>query len=379
MTMTMEWCFTHRGTVMKRLPSVLALGCLLTALLTGTGFAAAPGQEEWERVLQAAKKEGKVAIIGPTGADRRDALTITFEKKYGIAVEYHADSGAGILPRLSAERKADRYLWDVVITGTTTGIENLIPAKVLDPLEANLIIPEVKDLKLWRNGALEFLDPGRQLLVMSPYQRGTLFVNPTLANPKEFKTYKDLLDPKWKEKIVADDPRKSGPGQATFTFFFLHPELGVKFIRALAGQGLTLLRDYAQEVNMLGQGRYPVGLGLSDSLAEQRAKQGVPVEIVDIRQLKEGSDTSPASGGLSIFNRAPHPNAAKVYINWLLSKEGQTIYARATGYISNRLDVPTDHAAPWRVPQPGSIKTYTQEAIDKKDDLFPILTEVFGR
>lgn len=364
---------------MKRQLLTLTWGWMLTALLTGAVFAAAPGQEEWERVLQAAKKEGKVAIIGPTGADRRDALTIAFEKKYGIGIEYHGDSGAGILPRLSAERKADRYLWDVVITGTTAGLETLIPARVLDPLEANLILPEVRDLKLWRNGALEFLDPGRQLLVMTPYQRGTLFVNSILANPKEFKSYKDLLDPKWKGKIVADDPRKSGPGQATFTFFFLHPELGAKFIRALGGQGLTLLKDYAQEVNMLGQGRFPVGVGLSDSLAEQRAKQGVPVEIVDIRQLKEGSDTSPASGGLSIFNRAPHPNAAKVYINWLLSKEGQTIYARATGYISNRLDVPTDHAAPWRVPQPGSIKTYTQEAIDKKDDLFPILTEVFGR
>jgi iron(III) transport system substrate-binding protein len=375
----MKWSFAAKGTIMRRQLSALTLGWMLTALLTGAVFAAAPGQEEWERVLQAAKKEGKVAIVGPTGADRRDALTIAFEKKYGIAIEYHADSGAGILPRLSAERKADRYLWDVVITGTTTGLENLIPARVLDPLEANLILPEVRDLKLWRNGALEFLDPGRQLLVMSPYQRGTLFVNSTLVNPKEFKSYKDLLDSKWKGKIVADDPRKSGPGQATFTFFFLHPELGAKFIRALAGQGLTLLRDYAQEVNMVGQGRYPVGVGLSDSLTEQRAKQGVPVEIVDIRQLKEGSDTSPASGGLSIFNRAPHPNAAKVYINWLLSKEGQTIYARATGYISNRLDVPTDHAAPWRVPQPGSIKTYTQEAIDKKEDLFPILTEVFGR
>jgi iron(III) transport system substrate-binding protein len=359
--------------------AAIILAWMLLLALAGLANAGAAWQEEWERVVQAAKKEGKLAIVGPTGADRRDALTIAFEKKYGIAIEYHADSGAGILPRLSAERKADRYLWDVVITGTTTGLENLIPARVLDPLEANLMLPEVRDLKLWRNGALEFLDPGRQLLVMSPYQRGTLFVNSTLANPKEFKSYKDLLDPKWKGKIVADDPRKSGPGQATFTFFFLHPELGVKFIRALAGQGLTLLRDYAQEVNMLGQGRYSVGLGLSDSLAEQRAKQGVPVEIVDIRQLKEGSDTSPASGGLSIFNRAPHPNAAKVYINWLLSKEGQTIYARATGYISNRLDVPTDHAAPWRVPQPGSIKTYTQEAIDKKDDLFPILTEVFGR
>jgi iron(III) transport system substrate-binding protein len=365
--------------MMKRQLLALIWCSLMIAPLTSAAFAAAPWQDEWERVLQAAKKEGKVAIIGPTGADRRDALTIAFEKKYGISVEYHPDSGAGILPRLSAERKAERYLWDLVITGTTTTLENLIPARVLDPLEPALILPEVKDLKLWRNGALEILDPGRQLLVMSPYQRGTLFVNPTLANPKEFKSYKDLLDAKWKGKMIADDPRKSGPGQATFTFFFLHPELGVKFIRALAGQGLTLLRDYAQEVNMLGQGRYSLGIGFSDALAEQRAKQGVPVEIVDIRQLKEGSDTSPASGGLSIFNRPPHPNAAKVYINWLLSKEGQTLYARATGYISNRLDVPTDHAAPWRVPQPGSIKTYTQEAIDKKDELFPILTEIFGR
>ena len=358
---------------------IILTAWMLLLALVGLANAGVAWQDEWERVLQAAKKEGKVALIGPVGADRRDALTIAFEKKYGIGIEYHADSGAGILPRLSAERKADRYLWDVVVTGTTTGLENLIPARVLDPLEPNLILPEVKDLKLWRNGALEFLDPGRQLLVMTPFQRGTLFVNATLANPKEFKSYKDLLDPKWKGKIIADDPRKSGPGQATFTFFFLHPELGVKFIRAIAGQGLTLLRDYAQEVNMLGQGRYSIGLGFSDSLAEQRAKQGVPVEIVDIRQLKEGSDISPASGGLSIFNRAPHPNAAKVYINWLLSQEGQTINARATGYISNRLDVPTDHAAPWRVPQSGSIKTYTQEAIDKKYDLSPILTEVFGR
>jgi iron(III) transport system substrate-binding protein len=377
---TQIFCSTNVGVGFKPAATVVVICSWICVLsLAPLTHAAAPWQEEWDRVLQAAKKEGKVAMIGPVGADRRDALTIAFEKKYGISVEYHADSGAGILPRLSAERKADRYLWDVVVTGTTTGLENLIPARVLDPLEPNLILPEIKDLKLWRNGALEFLDPGRQLLVMTPFQRGTLFVNTTLANAKEFKSYKDLLDPKWKGKIIADDPRKSGPGQATFTLFFLHPELGVKFIRAIAGQGLTLLRDYAQEVNMLGQGRYSVGLGFSDSLAEQRAKQGVPVEIVDIRQLKEGSDISPASGSLSIFNRAPHPNAAKVYINWLLSKEGQTSNARATGYISNRLDVPTDHAAPWRVPQPGSIKTYTRDAIDKREELLPILNEVFGR
>src|SRR5262245_7427673 len=132
--------------------AILTLGWMLA--LVGLANGGAAWQEEWERVLQAAKKEGKVAMIGPVGAERRDALTIAFEKKYGISVEYHADSGAGILPRLSTERKADRYLWDVVVTGTGTTLENLIPARVLDLLEPNLILPEVKDLKLWRNGAL---------------------------------------------------------------------------------------------------------------------------------------------------------------------------------------------------------------------------------
>src|SRR4030095_15330256 len=107
---------------MKRQLSALTLGWMLAALLTGAALAAAPGQEEWERVLQGAKQESKLTIVGPTGAERRDALTIAFEKKYGIGVEYHADSGAGILPRLSAERKAGRFLGRAGITGRTPGL-----------------------------------------------------------------------------------------------------------------------------------------------------------------------------------------------------------------------------------------------------------------
>jgi iron(III) transport system substrate-binding protein len=358
---------------------LIVFAALLLVALSGMAFAAPAWQEEWERVLRAAKSEGKLAMIGPLGADRRDALTEAFQSKYGIAVEYHADAGAGILPRLSAERRAGLYLWDVLVSGTSTVLEGLIPNKIVDPLEPTLILPEVKEPKNWRGGALEFVDPGRQLLVMTLIQRGTLYVNSNLVNPKEFSSYKDLLDPKWKGKIVGDDPRKSGTGQATFLFFYRHPELGADFIRALSRQSLTLLKNYAQEVDMLGQGRFPVGIGLSDSMIEERTKRGVPIVIVDPRQMKEGTPISPVSGGLSLVNRAPHPNAAKLYINWLLSKEAQTIFARATGYISNRVDVPTDHAPPWRIPQPGSIKIYDLAAQEMLHKLTPLLHEVFGR
>jgi iron(III) transport system substrate-binding protein len=354
-------------------------GILIVAVHSDIGFAASSWQEEWDRVLRAAKSEGKVTLIGPLGADRRDALSQGFQSKYGITVEYHPDAGAGIFPRLNAERKAGLYLWDLLISGTTTALDQLIPNKFLDPLEPTLISPEVKESKYWRGGALEFLDPGHHTLIMTLMHRGTVYINANLLSPKEFTSHKDLLDPKWKGKIIADDPRKSGTGQGTFLFFYRHPQLGAEFIRSLSRQGLTFAKNYAQEVDMLGQGRFPVGIGLSDSIIEERTRRGVPVAILDPRQLKEGTPVTPASGALSLMNRAPHPNAAKVYINWVLSKEAQTVLAQSTGYISSRVDVPTEHAPPWKIPQPDSIKIYDPAAKEMTQKLLPLLHEVFGR
>ena len=361
---------------MRILPRSRSLVSLLAAL------SAASAQlcfgQEWEKILAAGKKEGKVAVIGPVGADRRDVLVEPFQKKYGVTVEYFADRGSGIGPRLSTERSAGQYLWDAAVTGTTTGMLVLLPGGMLDPMEPALVLPDVKDPKQWRNGALEFVDPGKRFLVMTPSQRGTLFVNPKVVKPQEIKSYKDLLNPKWRKKIVMDDPTRAGPGQATFTFFYLHPELGPNFIRALAKQEPAILRDYTQEIDGIAREKYSILIGVSDIVAEERMKDGLPIAILDPRQIKEGSDVSPGSGGLGFFNRAPHQNAAKVYINWLLSKEGQEGFAKVNGYISARLDVPTDHS-PWRVPIPGSIKTYTQQAIDIKDDLTALFKEAFGR
>jgi iron(III) transport system substrate-binding protein len=339
--------------------------------------ARADWRDDWNETLTAAKKEGKVAVITDVTAAIRDALTIPFQEKYGITVDLFGALGREVPPRIAAERKAGRYLWDVFVHGTTTGLESMIPMGAFDSLEPALILPEVKDPKAWRSG-MEFLDPNKMLLTMTPFQRGTIFYNPKLLNPKEFKSHKDLLDPKWKGKLILDDPRRAGPGQATFTFFYLHPELGPDFIRALGKQQITIMKDFAQEVDAIGQGRYPVLIGTADFVAIARAKQGVPIAIVDPRQLKEGTDVSPANGALALFNKAPHPSAAKIYINWLLSKDGQAVFARASGYVSARGDVPSDHTEPWRVPQPGAIKTYTKTAMQVRDNLMPLLNEIFG-
>ncbi len=362
------------GAVMNR--AVVMIEVLMVMALFG--FNSASVAAEWESTLAAAKKEGKVSVISDVTATMRDALTLDFEKKYGISVDLFGTSGREVAPRVAAERKAGQFLWDIYIHGSTTALEAMIPMGAFDPLEPALIQPDVKDPKTWRGGGMEFLDPNKMVLVMTPFQRGTIFYNTKLVNAKEFKSHKDLLDPKWKGKMVVDDPRRAGPGVATFTFFYLHPELGPDFIRALGKQQMTILRDYAQEVDAVGQGRFPVLIGAADFVAITRAKQGVPIAIVDARQLKEGTDLSPTNGTLALFNRAPNPNAAKIYINWLLSKEGQTIFARANGYVSARLDVPTDHTEPWRVPLPGAIKTYTRAAMQVKNTLQPLLQEVFG-
>lgn len=352
---------------------------VLTASLPLPAVAAPSAQAEWERVLEAAKREGEVSLLGTTGVDVRDALTLPFQKAYGIRVAYFGGSGSEQASRVAVERRAGKYLWDIFVGGTTTGLVSMIPIGAFDPLEPALILPEVKEPKNWRGGGLEFVDPRRQMLVLTPTHRVIVVVNSASVNPKAFKSYKDLLNPKWKGQIIMDDPRRSGPGQASFTFFYLHPELGPDFIRALARQEPVVFRDPSQLLNMIGQGRYPILIGPRDTILVDALRRSLPISIVNPKDVREGSDISPGSGNVALINRAPHPNAAKVYVNWLASKEGQSAHARALGSVSNRLDVPHDYAEPWRVPQPGAIKTYTAEAMEVKEPLVRLLDEVLRR
>jgi iron(III) transport system substrate-binding protein len=348
-------------------------------ILAPTASAQQGWQQEWEKTLAAAKKEGRVAVLGPRQVQARDVI-LEFEKAFGIKVDYLGGSGRTISPRVLSERRAQHYLWDVYVGGTTTGLTALAPAGALDPLAPTFILPAVKDPKNWRGGRHLFADrAGRLQMGFSLTRRSTIMTNPKMVKTGEIRSHKDLLDPKWSGKIVIDDPRKSGPGQATFLFFYLHPGLGPEFIRAFGKQKVTILRDYQQELNGLARGRYPILIGSSDATAEYKISQGVPINIVDPRTVKEGSDAGTSNGATALMNRAPHPNAAKVFINWLLSKKAQTAYSKNMNYVSQRLDVSTDHVREWRIPPADYIGTFTEDQLAKKKVLMPLLTEVYGR
>jgi iron(III) transport system substrate-binding protein len=200
-------------------------------------------------------------------------------------------------------------------------------------------------------------------MVMTPFSVAAYIANARQVRPEEITSFRDLLDPRWRGQILFHDPRIAGNGQATWAFLHQHRDLGPDYLRALVGQNLVILRDDRQELDQLGQGRVSICLGCAEPSAVEMIDKGVPLVVVGPDRMREGGQITSGPGNVALFNRAPHPNAARVYINWLLGKEGQTEYTRATGYPSARLDVTNEGVEPWQFPQPGYWPGYTEEAL----------------
>lgn len=335
-------------------------------------------QQEWERVLAAAKQEGRVAVLAPTGSARRQVLKDLFEKKYGIEVQYSAGPGSAKTAQILAERRAGYFLWDVFVTGAST-LYHLKRFEVTTPIEPALILPEVRDSENWQEGKLIFVDPeDRHDLVMLLGTREGGVINTKLVTPGDIKSYKDLLDPKWRGKIVVGRmPTVAGAGQSAFAFFYSHPGLGPEFIRTLAKQQLTFLGNDRQAGEWVATGKAAIGIGVGEIALDPFLKSGLPVAALDPRQIKEGSHTSPGAGSVALFNRAPRPNAAKVYLNWLLSREGQTAFSEVMTTPSRRADVPWN-GDPAALPRPGHMELWGEKEAKVLKQLRPLLAEVFG-
>jgi ABC-type Fe3+ transport system substrate-binding protein len=321
---------------------------LLLCASTALGAQADAWKADWEKALQAAKKEGQLVLYGSADFE---PLFAEFHKKYPeIRVTGVYGRGADVAKRMMSERRAEKYLADLYVNGLTTGYNVFYKAKALDPLAPVLVLPEVTDASKWWQGKHHYVDPESQYLFnLNGESRIVLAYNTKQVNPSEIKSYWDVLNPKWKGKIVAYDPTLGGAGDA-MRFFYHHKGLGPDFIkRVLTETDLVISTDTRQMGDWLAGGKYALSIfaPISRMDLDVMQTQGLPVNWFDPEQLKEGAYITAGSGGVALINKAPHPNASKVALNWLLSREGQIAYQRIftqgnDGPDSMRIDIPKD-------------------------------------
>jgi len=337
----------HRSLVFTTFFIVLLLSPIVFGASAVKAQRAKPvGQSEWEKTVRAAKREGQVTVYsGSRGAALRAR---PFQKKYpGIKFVTVRITPSQLAQRVMAERRAKKYLVDVVTTGANPNYQLFYPAKLLDPIKPTLMLPEVLDKSLWFREKHFYIDEESKYVFV--YYGNVARVgsyNSKLVKPAEFKSYWDFLKPKWKGKIVARDIRRPGSGGDATRFFYHNPELGPDFIRRLFSEtDLTLVRSGRQALDWLATGKFQLGLFIG-RVAEAKA-QGLPVDELDPHRMKEGAPLGIGGGSLVLMKNAPHPNAATVFINWLLSREGQTAIQEeqargGSGADSMRTDVPKD-------------------------------------
>lgn len=308
----------------------------------------APWQGEWEKIVKAAEQEGEVAYSASGSYRFLDEFHKSFPKIKTVVVSV---SCGDIVSRIMTERRAGKYLADVVRCGMTSA-HTLYRAKTLQPIGSALILPEVKDPSKWWQGKHHYSDPeGKYLLVpaASAYVRFASY-NKDLVKPADFKSYWDLLNPLWKGKIVATDPR-TGEGRNGSRFLYYNPELGPQYLRRLLTEmDLAYSRDYRQATDWLAQKRYALFLFSQTDDTLTASQQGLPVQVLDTTGWKEGVGLDPIGGAYALMDKPAHPNAAKVLLNWMLSREGQLAVQRdpeiAGRTDSLRIDIPKTDVHP---------------------------------
>jgi iron(III) transport system substrate-binding protein len=333
--------------------AVLFIALTLMLALTVVATAAeqkSAWQREWEKILDGAKKEGEVRLWGDQEITHPDILA-AFTKEYPSIKPVTVSGRVGdLMPRIVAERRAGKHLADLYSGGLGgRSFFDFHKAGVLDPIKPLLILPEVIDTSKWLNGEHYYADPEKQFIFM--YEGGVagvgLHYNTNLVDLKEFKSYWDLLSSKWKGKILLFE--RPAVGSPSVVRFYHHAQLGPEFVKRLFSEmDVTVSQDRRQSSDWLASGKFPICIDCGDT--DRAKQQGLPVDEFPHANLKEASYEVSTSGnsGLALINNPPNPNAARVFVNWFLSRAGQTVWQTVMNTKvqepsdSMRVDIPKD-------------------------------------
>lgn len=331
--------------------TVLALLLLLSIALP-VGAQQKNWEKEWSEILAAAKKEGKVVVAGSPDPVMRNELIPKFTARHGIAVEFIAGRSSQMAARVRTERGSGIYSIDVYLSGPDTTANVLYGENMIDPLKPLLILPEVVDGSKWKKGRPWFIDP-EERFVLRPFSSvaSLLFINTDYVKPEEMRSAKDLLNPRWRGKISTEDPTTTGAGANLGSRFY--NQLGDEFIKKLyIDQKPVSTRERRQFTDWLARGTYPICLNCREDDVRPLQKEGF--KILEIFELADVPGTINGSPWLlTVASKAPHSNAARIFVNWLASKEGIEIYSRGYGSVTLRTDVDESFLNPGNIPRPG--------------------------
>ncbi len=332
---------------------------------SSTGSTKAGWESEWEETVAAAKREGTVVLSGPTRELWRRVL-MTFEQDFPeIEVQYTGANSRDFWPRVYRERELGQYLWDLRVGGPDPQVYAAKDKGVLDPVRPLLLLPEVVDESKWAGGLDGiFFDKEKKYVVgFANFVSFMAYVNRDIIPETEFQSIADLTNPRWKGKIVIQDPRGGAGLNSLQVMLKLYGEDFLKDL--LTQQDLVVTSDLRQETEWLIRGRYPIAIGLVPDAFLVFQEQGLKFNIKSLKD--SGRSVSTGTAGIQLLNRTLHPNAAKVYINWLLTKEVQTRISAATHQNSRHLEVPP--ADPEAVPDPQRLDAYIPSQVE---ELLPI-------
>jgi len=311
---------------------------LILAILFLSPSANAQDAAKWDALVATAKKEGKVVVNGPPDAVVRRALPEAFKAKYGITVEYIGQRGSDTTAKLRSERASGIYSVDVAFGGSTGLATTYYAEKFIVPLKPELIDPDVTDPKKWKKGKLWFTDPEEMYVLRLFNTAGPIvFINTALVKPGELQSAQDLLNPKWRGKIGAHDPTTAGSGNGQSTRFYL--EFGEEFLKKLyVDQQPVINRDRRQLTDGVARGALMIALDGEDEQLRKLRADGLPIEA--IYKFKDmGGTVSSGIGQMVLLDKAPNPNAARLFVNWVASKEGLEVFSRARGEAPTRNDI----------------------------------------
>lgn len=317
----------------------LRAGMAVVAMPWALGRADAQS-EDWAKVLEAARKEGEVIVWGQAGEQRRRFWKDTFEKAHpGITVKlFQPNTSSERDTRFLRELEAKVAKVDVLVSGSGALSARLRPAGALQPLRP-LLRPEILDARNWSDGEPHWYDIAKQYIISSDLSVGIAAVANMAMGENELKSWKDLLDAKWDRKIASLDPRLAGMAYPQSLFQFASPNMGPDYIRRLYTNGrVVFASEERQLLEWVESGRVAIALAVRESEVTALQKVGAKIRVIPTLEaggvqqgIVAGSEGSAAVPNITPL---PHPNAARVYLNWMFSREGQQALVDILGLAS---------------------------------------------